>query len=998
MMNGVASAQKMTATRIQAEADYGKLPLRFEPNHGQFDPKIKFFSRGTGYGVSFTRRDAVLSLHKTAAQGDVVHIQIAGQTVPDSPTGESQLPGVVNYMQGNDPAAWRTNIPTYAKVRYAAVYPGVDLLYYGSQQQLEYDFVVAPHTDASQISLRFAGARNLHLDRSGNLVITANNGSVAFHKPVVYQILRGQRHEVAGNFSLLAGNTVAFRVGPYDRSQPLTIDPTLIYSTYLGGTSSEAVKAMAVDSSGNAYVTGQTTSADFPVTAGALQANTVSTSFVSKLNPSGTALLYSTYLGPSATTTNIAVDSSGDAVVIGSTTSASFPVTSGVFQATNKSTSGGSNAFIAKLNPTGTGLVFSTYLGGSNSEVATGLALNSTGDIYLAGYSYSTNFPVTTGAYQTTNASAVNDEGWNNFITEMNPTGTALIFSTFLGGNDEYGEPPPILLALDSSGNTYVSSNAISVDFPTTAGAYQTATKAKAGDTNITLSKLNATGTKLLYSTWLDGPSSTYQSDLVNGIAVDTAGDLYVAGVTYESAFPTTAGALQTTNKNGATYPIGFVTKLNAAGSALVYSTYLGGSGGSFGDTIEDMAIDSAGNVYVTGGAGSPDFPVTSNAYQTTNLSSMGGTVPFLSELNPAGNALVYSTYFGSTYSYEDSAYALALASGSSVYFGGLAEPYFLNGGNLLNNFPITPGALEPQSAAQAGLTGFVAKLDLGAAPTTIATVATLTSNANPVVTGNPAVFTVSVAPTSGSAIPTGNVVFSLDEGSGTSVALNAAGKATYSPGVLAAGNHYILASYAGTSTYASSAQGITEVVIPANPVIIPAGNTYTSAQLVTFSDVTPNSVLYYTTNGSTPNSSSTKYTAPILVSTAVSFNVIAIVPGLPSSKVEHASYSFLNAPTVLAVPASAISTPNATLNGLVFPGGMAGSYHFLYGTSATALTGSTAATSFGGSVLGKLSFAPIQASAKLTMLQSKVKYYFQIVVTTASGTSSGTVLSFTTN
>ena len=1003
-------AQSVSQERTKTVGDYGKLPLRFEANRGQAAPAVDFITHGSGYGLSFTHKEAVLALqgHGKTGQADVVRIQVAGARAT-MPLGGAMLPGVANYIETSEPSSWKTNIPTYAEVRYPGVYAGVDLVYYGNNQQLEYDFIVAPHAQTGDIRLRFDGVRHLALDAKGNLVIVARDGSIAFHKPVLYQTVHGKRHEVDGSFMLLGHNTAGFRVGTYDRAQTLIIDPSLLYSTYIGGTYQDSVTAMAVDTSGNAYLTGTTTTgnnaaADFPVTAGAYNTTGdsgyyASVAFVSKLNASGTALLYSTYLGPSATTAGIAVDSSGDAYVTGTTLSSSYPTTTGVYEKVSKAANGTATGFLTKLNPTGSALVFSTFLGGSSSDSPTAIALNAAGDIYLAGYAFSANFPTTTGAYQTTNKAA-GSYGWNNFVTELNPTASALIFSTFVGGSNEYSSPPNVELAIDSAGNSYIASYALAADFPVTTGAYQTVSLATSGNTDMTLSKLNATGTKLVYSTWFDGPSTTYRADVAKGIAVDASGNLFVAGSTYESAFPTTSGALQKINKNGGgSLPTGFVAKLNAAGSALVYSTYLGGSATSQGDSIDSLTIDASGDVYVGGNTGSADFPVTSNAYQKTNLAAGGnGGVPFLTEINPAGSALVYSTYFGSADSYSDAVNAIALGSDGSVYIAGTASSTYHVGTSGANNFPITTGAFEATSNTQFGYTGFVARFNFGTAPTTIATSTVLLSSANPVATGSSTRFTATVTAATGTTIPSGNVVFSIDGVSAATVALNAKGVATYTPAPLSAGTHAILASYAGNATFAASAQGINQAITPALPTFAPAGGVYVSAQLVTLADTTPTAVLYYTLDGSTPTSASTKYTGPFLVSTTEQVSAIAIAPSVPSSAVARAGYSFLSAPYVLAAPASAITTTGATLNAVVSTGGMAGSYTFVYGTSSTALTSTTAATAFGGSVLNKLSVAPFAALAKLTTLTTQTTYYFKVIVTTTAGTSSGQILSFKTN
>ncbi len=1016
LLFGVA-ADAAAQSKARAVSEYGKLPLRFEANRGQAEPSIDFLTHGRGYGLSLTADAAVLSLQRADSDGragraDVVRIEVAGSTM-SRPVGEELLPGIVNYIESSDRASWKTNIPTYAHVRYRGVYRGIDLVYYGKEQQLEYDFIVAPGAQASEIRLHFDGARRIALDDKGSLLIEANHGSVGFHKPVIYQTIGGRRHEVDGAFTLLANNTAGFRVGRYDHAEPLVIDPTLLYSTYVGGTFEDSVTAMAVDGSGNAYLTGTTltgnqTAGDFPTTAGAYDTTGGSgyyaaEAFVSKLNASGSALLYSTYLGPNATTAGIAIDASGDAYVTGITTSATFPTTTGVYQPASKVPANYSTGFVTKLNPTGTALVFSTYLGGSSGDTPTAIQLSTAGNIYVAGYAFSADYPTTSGVYQPTNHGAAYG-GWNNFVTELNPAATALVFSTFLGGGDEYSTPEAVQLALDSAGNTYVASLAIAADFPTTAGAYETVSPVKAGYTSMTLSKFNPAGTMLLYSTYFDGAGAYYREDQAKSIAVDGSGNVYLAGITYESMFPVTSGALQTTNKNGGGgLPTGFITKFNSTATALVYSTFLGGSAAYDGDTIDSMALDASGDVYVGGSTGSTDFPVTSNAYQTTNLGANNnlqhGDAPFLTELNPAGSALLYSTFFGSADSFGDAVNTVALGPSSTVYIAGDAVPTYLSGVSGSTNFPITSGAFQTTSTAQQGNTGFVAKFNFGSAPTTIATTTTLVSSANPAVTGSMVTFNATVAASTGTAIPTGNVVFSVDNATVATVALNANGVASYTtPTALSGGTHAILASYAGNTTFAASAQGLNEAITPPAPTLAPVGGVYTSAQLITLADTTAAAVIYYTLDGSTPSSSSTKYTTPFLVSTPELVLAIAIAPSLPSSTVAHGSYSFLSAPAVLAAPASAITTTGATLNAIVSTGGMAGTYSFAYGTSSTSLTSSTPATAFGGSVLGKLSIAQFPAATSISGLVTHTTYYFKVIVTTNAGVSSGEVLSFTTN
>jgi hypothetical protein len=989
----------------RAVSSYGQLPLRFEVNQGQSDSAVKFLSRGNDYSLYLTAEGASLALHKrisaTQAETNVVQMKLAGGAGNIEPQGFDPLPGVSNYLIGNNPAAWHTRVPSFARVRYNAVYPGVDLVYYGKQQQLEYDFVVAPHADPNSIRLQFAGAKALNLDSRGNLVISAEDGNIVLNRPVIYQNERRHgrtaRKLVSGQFALLANNSVGFAVGKYDRAQSLTIDPTLVYSTYLGGSNEDSVNAIAIDSSGAAYLTGPTQSADYPVTPGVFR-TTYSSAFITKLNASGTALVYSSFLGGSGGPSGgddglgVAVDASGDAFVVGSTYSTNFPVTSGAYQITNKAAPmSGATGFAVKVNPAGTALLYGTYLGGTLTDNATSVAIDSSGDAYIAGFAYSSNFPTTTGAYQTTNKSAA-DYGWNQFVTKLNPAGSSLLYSTYIGGSGDYGSGGNSYVAIDSSGEAYICGIALSTDFPTTTGAFQKTTGAGAGHSNITLAKLNSAATSLLYSTYFGGSGSSYGDDAPGGLVIDSTGNAYFSGTTHETNLPVTSSAYLKTSASAAqSLPSAFVTKMNPTGTALVYSTYLSGSGGQHGDRGTGLAIDSSGDVYVTGSAGSTDFPVTSNAYQSTNAAEGNyGSVVFLTEFNPAGTALLYSTYFGGTASFSDSGNAIALGSGGAVYIAG-------NTG--ASNFPTTAGAYKTTYSSTFGSTGFVAEFGLGSAPATTSTTTTLTSTANPGITGNNLTFSASVVPSKGTGIPTGNVVFSVDEVTAATVALNSQGWAAYTTSTpLALGSHAILATYQGNSTYSSSGGNLTESIVPLTPTMTPAGGVYSSALLVTLADATPSAAIYYTTDGSTPSSSSSKYSAPVLVSNPETISAIAILPSSTSSIIRE-SYSMVNAPTVLAVPASAVSTPNATLHALINAYGMTGSYHFAYGVSSTALTNYTATTALPSSALGsRIGFAPVQVSTTVGGLTAKTTYYYQVVVVTPAGSSVGTILSFTTN
>ena len=728
-----ASASQIRPRLVE---NYGKLPLSFELNQGQADAGVKFLSRGRGYGLFLTSSEAVLevqesgvrsqesgdkfrrsagfsSLQRTTDNGprtssliqnpkskienEVVRLRLVGAKPDAEVTGREELPGKVNYFIGNDPRRWRTNVPTYAKVRYHDVYPGVDLEYYGNQGgQLEYDLIVAPGADPGAIGLAVGAAREppLRIDADGDLEIAAKGGEVRFRKPVIYQPgSAGERRttdneprtaanpkskienpkSVAGRFRLDAQNRIRFAVGPYDRSKPLVIDPELVYSTCLGGVSDSAY-GIAVDSSGDAYVTGTTYSDNFP-TVNPFQATKKSsdtTAFVTKFNATGTALVYSTYLGGSGGDTGnaIAVDSAGSAYLTGQTCSSDFP-TALPLQATLK---GSCDPFVTKLNPAGTSLVYSTYLGGSSGkDTAMGIAVDSSGNAYVTGATSSPDFPTANPLQPTLNGSE------NAFVSKLNPSGSALVYSTYLGGSDGDNGAG---IAVDSSGNAYLTGTTSSPDFPTV-NPFQ-AYQSKYGETNAFVAKLNPGGSALVYSTFLGGSGVPNAATLAGGdeglgIAVDSSGNAYLTGATWSPDFPT-VNPIQTYQSKSSTSNA-FVAKLNSAGSALIYSTYLGGSGcvydlGTYmicGDRGVGIAIDSSGVAYVAGATASRDFP-TVNAIQASNNDSIWPPIPipytgFVACLNAAGSALAYSTYLGGNYVTQ--ANAIAVDSSGNAHVGG---------------------------------------------------------------------------------------------------------------------------------------------------------------------------------------------------------------------------------------------------------------------------------------------------------------------------------------
>lgn len=374
---------------------YGKLPLQFEANQGQSAAPTKFIARGQGYNLSLLPGQAVLRLRRQAEQETELVLKFVGANTEAALQGEEALPGKSNYFVGNDPTRWQTNVATFAKVKYQNLYPGVDLVYYGQQGQLEYDFLIAPGANARPIQMAFDGVQAIQLDRQGQLALHTKNGVVRQLKPVIYQTVQGKRREIQGRYILQDRNRVGFQIGKYNHSLPLVIDPILEYSTFIGGTSIEQGVGIAVDKDGNAYLTGDTFSTDFPV-AGTLQPvkNNVNDAFVLKLNAAGSAIVYAAYLGGagSDTANSIALDAAGNVYLTGVTSSADFPLTSGALQSVFK---GLNDAFITKINAAGTALVYSSYLGGTGRDVASAIAVDSAGSAYITGRTDSPDLPAT---------------------------------------------------------------------------------------------------------------------------------------------------------------------------------------------------------------------------------------------------------------------------------------------------------------------------------------------------------------------------------------------------------------------------------------------------------------------------------------------------------------------------------------------------------------------------------------------------------------------------
>ncbi len=677
-------------TNDSIQAAYLNLPLSFEANQGQTDPQVAFLSRGTGYTLFLSDSEAVLALKKSGSRS-VLRMRLLGANTGSSAKGLEQLSGKTNYLIGNDPQKWHTQIPSYQKVKYPDVYPGVDLVYYGNQRQLEYDFIVAPGADPGRIKLKFDGAQRLYIDENGDLVLSLSSAGdeVRFRAPLTYQKADGRRQVVASRYRISGSDEVGFIIGPYDRSSPLIIDPVLSYATYLGGADNEYGYAIALDSSGKAYVTGSTQSSDFPFTSGVHDTALGGTSdaFVSKFDPtlSGAAsLIYSTYLGGDSAEagSGIAVDSSGNAYVAGMTQSNNFPMQN----AYDTSIGGSFDAFFAKLNSNGTALVYSTYLGGGDIEYGNALAIDSANNAYLTGYTISNDFP-TQNAYDSSLGSTQ-----DVFVTKFNPAlsgAASLIYSTYLGGDDSYETGHGI--AVDSSNQACVTGFTFSNDFPTQ-NAYDSSYN---GSNEVFVTQLNASGNGLVYSTYLGSATSTI-SDYGEGIAIDDSDDIYVTGYTRGLDFPT-KNAYDTTR--GGTQDA-FVAKFDpslSGTSSLIYSTYLGG-----GDleTGYGIAVDSEGNAIVTGYTDSDDFPTTADAYDDTR----NDRDVFIAKIITDGSDLAYGTFLGGTLS--DTGRTIVVDSANFAYLAGIT---------FSSNFP-TQNAYDTSRGGTRD--AFFAKLRLGATPT----------------------------------------------------------------------------------------------------------------------------------------------------------------------------------------------------------------------------------------------------------------------------------------
>lgn len=701
LMANVVAQQNTKAQSALQKSDH----LFFIENKGQWPNEVLFLTRIGRLDAWITRHGVVYDFYKMKQRsqtgtdindanhfaqnqkfelkekerfGQVVNITLQNANASPRWEGSEKNAAYYNFFIGNDPDKWISEVGLYQEALVHDVYENIDERFYFDKENIRYDFIVKPDADPGQIQMAIEGSLQTFINEKGELVFTTRFGEVKQAGLFTWQEKNGLKQKVVSRFDMDDYGIVSIKVGNYDRSKSLIIDP-LVYSTYIGGSSLDDAYAIAVNAAGNAYITGSTSSATYPTTTGAYDESYTGNSdvFITKLNSSGSALLYSTFIGGSGyeIAYGLTIDGSDNSYMTGTTASTDYPVTVGAYDVT---INGLHDGFVTKLNSTGTALGYSTFFGGSAYDEAYAIAKDASGNVYVTGETESTNYPTSGGAFSTAKQGF-----WDSFVTALNSSGSALIYSTYLGGsNEDYG----FGIAVDGSNNAYMTGYTYSSDYPTTAGAYdQTFNDAE----DVFVTKLNSNGTALLYSTFLGGIGS----DRGYSIATDASGNAYVTGRTNFSDYPVTSGAFDQTANGGGDV---FVTKLNSSASALIFSTFLGGNGNEFG---YDIAIDGSENVYISGLTNSSNFPTTAGAY---NQSSNGDNDVFVSKLNSSGSVLSYSSFIGG--SLEEGGRSVAIDGNGMAYITGFTES---------DDFPTTASAYNqtPNSSYDV----FVLKIDLTA-------------------------------------------------------------------------------------------------------------------------------------------------------------------------------------------------------------------------------------------------------------------------------------------
>jgi hypothetical protein len=723
----------------QINPSFGNQPVMFEANQGQIDPQVKFLSRGSGYSAFLTAGGMVLTLRasETISLADapavpargakpsrisqvrqmeraaretkstVLSIDLMGAAANPAIVGEEALPTKVNYFIGRDPNKWRRNVPTYGRIRYRNVYPGIDLVYYGNDRSMEYDFDLAPGADPSQIQFDVKGADALNLDSTGNLVLTKGASELRFQTPALYQQINGVRTRVPGTYTLHGATQVGFEVGNYDPTKPLVIDPVLVYSTYLGGTGDDFSNGIAVDSLGNAYVVGITDSPNFPLAGIGIYNSTQFRMFLTKFNSTGSTLLFADYFGGTSADDEaygIALDSAGDAYVTGSTTSSDFPV----MNAYQSTLAGSQDAFLTKFAADGSSIVYSTYLGGSNltdlggttTQIGNSVSVDPSGEAVIAGVTAATNFPMNAAYQSSVSADQFGDWGVYGFLTKFAADGGSLVYSTYVGGSTLnvsscagcFPDSEPLSVATDASGNAYIAGLTTTTDFPVTSGAFSPTFPGSGMSDVGFVSKFNSSG-GIAYSTYLGGLTASF----LNAIAVDSIGSAYVTG--YDIAgdsFPIVTTSIcdpSAANCNGTV-----VAKLDPTGSSLLYSTFLGTSNNMVGQAIQ---VDASGDAFIVGSDLQFDLANPIEGYA-------GNGDVVVAEISPSASSLMMATFLGGQQ--WEAASGLALDANGAVYVTGVTQS---------PDFPVTQSAIQTAWGGQTDV--FVTKIDPNTAAPAVA-------------------------------------------------------------------------------------------------------------------------------------------------------------------------------------------------------------------------------------------------------------------------------------
>lgn len=910
----------------------GQLPLSFEPNQGQTDPQVRFLAHGSRYALFLTPQEAVLKLQAASATSPktaVLRMQIENANSSGQIAGTRLLTGVSNYLRGNDPAKWQRNVPHFAEVRYRNILPGTDVIYYGRQGQLEYDFEVAPGASVNVLKLAFGGVSHLGLNPAGDLNLSLDGGSITLQAPHVYQTIGGERKLISGRFVLQADNKVGFAVGDYDHNRTLVIDPLLSYSTYLGGTGEESCStiigapvtgstsqganagtpgcpAIAVDASQSVYLAGSSTSTDFPNPVASPALRGTADVFIAKLSPSAstqaTQLIYSTFLSGTSGisyTAGLAVDSAFQATVAGTTNAPDFPAAQG-YQSAPKTA--GNHVFATKLDVTGSSPVYSTYLSGSGVDLASGLAVDTSGQIYVTGTTTSADFPVTTASFQT-----VAKASSQFFFSKINPAVTgpsSLLYSSYIGGSATTLGGAPINIgggiAVDGSFNVYISGGTNFIDMPVLNAYQEYSAGLDAWVARFTFPQNSQTPPSLGYLSYFGGAGD----DIAYGVAVDSAGDAYIAGSTTSSdiALATSTTPFQasiactTITDNVCPTPDAFVAKFGVICTAtscttttlpFIYFSYLGGTGS---DVALGLVVDSISGAKLTGWTNSTDFHTQNNP---SNLNYGGGVDAFVSRIDTTSVSSTspsnFSTYLGGT----------GTDVGTGIAIDALDQTY-ASGETASTNFPVAnSGSVIPpfQTILQGGSDAYATKLGASVSLTV-----TETATPNPVGVGNNVTFTYTVTNT-GDAVTGLNFNSPLPASGATFVS------ATASPGSCGSVTNGSVGCTLGTL----DGGGIATVNIILTPTIAgPLGNTGTvsvAGSSLTFSPNAPSST---TANDFTLTASPEVNTIPAGLPAA--YNLVVTPTGNIPNSVSLACGSGLPTGASCAFPQNANPIPNLNL------------------------------------------------------------------------------------